>query len=199
MTPSPIALPGQPLSPTTTTDIGPGTHIDHSTNTIHASISGQIHTHKPANPKSLPTTSISRTSTTAGQNPPLLLPTTGSTILGRITRLSKTQANLLILSTSSTPSPYADPFPAIIRQQDIRLTEIAKVTVASAFRVGDIVRATVISLGDERSYYCSTARNDLGVVMATSEWGNQMFPVSWREFQDSVTGAREERKVAKPV
>lgn len=35
--------------------------------------------------------------------------------------------------------------------------------------------------------------------MATSEAGNRMFPVSWKEFQDEVTGVREERKVARPV
>lgn len=62
-----------------------------------------------------------------------------------------------------------------------------------------MVRAVVISLGDERSYYLSTARNELGVVLATSERRNQMVPVSWREFLDEKTGAREERKVAKPV
>ena len=90
-------------------------------------------------------------------------------------------------------------FPAIIRQQDIRATEIDKVKVAESFRVGDVVRAVVISLGDERSYFCSTAKNELGVVMAVSEAGNQMVPVSWREFVDERTGAKETRKVAKPV
>jgi exosome complex component CSL4 len=34
--------------------------------------------------------------------------------------------------------------------------------------------------------------------MATSEAGNAMFPVSWKEYQDPVTGQREARKVAKP-
>lgn len=71
--------------------------------------------------------------------------------------------------------------------------------VAESFRVGDVVRAVVISLGDERSYFAGTARNDLGVVLAVSEAGNQMVPVSWREFLDERTGGREVRKVAKPV
>ena len=34
--------------------------------------------------------------------------------------------------------------------------------------------------------------------MATSEEGNQMYPVSWKEFRDPVTGRLESRKVAKP-
>lgn len=32
-----------------------------------------------------------------------------------------------------------------------------------SFRPGDIVRARVISLGDARQYYLSTAENELGV------------------------------------
>lgn len=55
-----------------------------------------------------------------------------------------------------------------------------------------------ISLGDQSNYYLSTARNELGVVMATSEAGNAMYPVSWMEFRDPVSGETELRKVAKP-
>ena len=55
-----------------------------------------------------------------------------------------------------------------------------------------------ISLGDQSNYYLSTARNELGVVMATSEAGNAMYPVSWKEFRDPVSGEMESRKVAKP-
>ena len=97
------------------------------------------------------------------------------------------------------PLPAGEEFTGVIRTQDIRATEIDKVKVTESFRVGDVVRAKVISLGDERSYYLSTAKNELGVVLATSELGNMMFPVSWREFEDSVTGQREARKVAKPI
>jgi len=53
-------------------------------------------------------------------------------------------------------------------------------------------------LGDQSNYYLSTARNELGVVMATSEAGNAMYPVSWKEFRDPVSGETEARKVAKP-
>lgn len=56
-----------------------------------------------------------------------------------------------------------------------------------------------ISLGDQSSFYLSTEGNALGVFMARSEAGNQMFPVSWNEFRDPVTGGTETRKVAKPI
>ncbi len=55
-----------------------------------------------------------------------------------------------------------------------------------------------ISLGDQSNYYLSTARNELGVIMAKSEAGNTIFPISWKEFKDPVTGQIESRKVAKP-
>lgn len=68
-----------------------------------------------------------------------------------------------------------------------------------SFRVGDILRAAVISLGDERNYYVSTAGNEFGVVIAKSEAGNSMVPISWKEMKDVVTGKGESRKVAKPT
>jgi len=55
-----------------------------------------------------------------------------------------------------------------------------------------------LSLGDARSYYLSTAANELGVIWAKSEIGNVMVPVSYQDMEDSVTGVTERRKVAKP-
>lgn len=187
-----MALPGQMLGPTSANNVGPGTHL-HGSN-LFASIAGPL-TSTPSSTKAskLPTVSIPRPTGT-------LLPDVGTVVLGKIIRTNPRQANLSILALGSAGEHVChDAFPALIRQQDIRATEIDKVKVAESFRVGDVVRAVVISLGDERSYYLSTAKNELGVVMARSEWGNQMFPVSWKEFQDSITGLREARKVAKPV
>jgi exosome complex component CSL4 len=97
------------------------------------------------------------------------------------------------------------------RVQDVRATEKDRVKIYSSFRPGDIVRAEVISLGDQQSYYLSTAKNELGVLFATSRgmgpqsgwWvtvvGELMFPISWREMKCPRTGEVEERKTAKPV
>ena len=192
MSNTPIALPGQLLGPTNTNNVGSGSHIQGDN--LFASIAGPlISTPSTSKQQKAPTISILR-STGA------LLPEVGTVVLGKITRTNPRQANLSILALGSTGTHVlTEPLPGIIRQQDIRATEIDKVKVAESFRVGDMVRAVVISLGDERSYYLSTARNELGVVMATSEMGNAMVPVSWREFMDPETGAREGRKVAKPV
>ncbi len=61
-----------------------------------------------------------------------------------------------------------------------------------------LLRRAVLSLGDSRSYYLTTAQNELGVVHARSAAsGEALVPVSWKEMQCPKTGAVEPRKVAK--
>jgi exosome complex component CSL4 len=43
----------------------------------------------------------------------------------------------------------------------------------------------------------SVAENELGVVIAYSEAGHRMIPISWNEMQCPVTLLKEYRKVAK--
>ncbi|CAG7928860.1 unnamed protein product [Penicillium olsonii] len=155
------------------------------------------------------------------------LPAIESNVLARVTRVQKRQAIVSILvvldesehlTSSQTASDNdniasiltsaANPenhsgtddlrFQALIRKEDVRAVEKDRVVMDEMFRVGDIVRGSVISLGDQSSYYITTARNDLGVVMARSEAGNMMFPISWKEMRDPVTGTGEPRKVARP-
>ena len=113
------------------------------------------------------------------------------------------------------------------RVHDVRATEKDRVKIYSSFRPGDIVRAEVvdtpmwemnsdgkISLGDQQSYYLSTAKNELGVLFARSQGiplqcdrhgaltgvaGELMQPISWREMKCPKTGEIEERKTAKPI
>ena len=75
----------------------------------------------------------------------------------------------------------ASGFQGIVRQQDVRATEIDKVDMYESFLPADVIRAKVLSLGDQRSYYLTTARNELGVVQAKSPFtGEPMVPVSWQ-------------------
>lgn len=98
----------------------------------------------------------------------------------------------------STTGDIGEGFGGIIRIQDVRETERDKIKMQNCFKPGDIVRATVLSLGDGNNYYMSTARNDLGVVFARSAAGQQMYAVDWQTMRCSVTGKTELRKVAKP-
>lgn len=91
----------------------------------------------------------------------------------------------------------SDTFRGTIKKEHVRGFEVDKVVMYKSFRIGDIVRARVLSRGDRRSYYLSTDRNDLGVVLATSSTGTVMIPVSWEMMQDPETKAVEYRKVAK--
>ena len=86
------------------------------------------------------------------------------------------------------------------RVQDVRATEIdSKTEIYTSFRPGDIVKAEVLSLGDSRSYYLTTGRNDLGVIYAKSAAGATMVPLSWESMLCPKTKTKEFRKVAKPT
>ncbi|OZJ06832.1 hypothetical protein BZG36_00065 [Bifiguratus adelaidae] len=95
-----------------------------------------------------------------------VVPEVGSIVTGKITRVSRVQANVAIMIVGA--KPCLEDFAGIIRQPDIRATEKDQAKVYNAFRPGDIVRAEVISLGDAKSYYLSTAKNELGVIFARS-------------------------------
>ncbi|KAI2621682.1 hypothetical protein GGR54DRAFT_639016 [Hypoxylon sp. NC1633] len=141
----------------------------------------------------LPTISVSRSGLAEKRE---VLPVVGNTVLCRVTRITPRHANVAILVVGDTVLEAE--WQGLVRVQDVRATEKDKVKIYESFRPGDIVRAQVISLGDQANYYLSTASNELGVIMATSEAGNTMYPVSWKEYKDPETGLSEPRKVAKP-
>ncbi|WWC88887.1 uncharacterized protein L201_003802 [Kwoniella dendrophila CBS 6074] len=126
-------------------------------------------------------------------------PEVGSVVIGTISRLTTQQAHVTLITSNDRPLPEtSEEFQGVIRITDIRLTERDKIKMGDCFRLGDLVKAKVLSLGDARSYYLSTAANELGVMYAISETGNPLLPVSYQEMEDELTGKREKRKVAKP-
>lgn len=194
--------PGQIIAPLSTHNAGPGTHIYE--NNIVASLTGVPATQAAPDKKSKQTISISH------QTGQFLLPAVNSIVLTRVIRVQARQliASILPVPPGSSPSSLiAYPsftnddvqYQAILRREDVRAFEKDKINMNEMYRVGDIIRASVISLGDERSYYISTAGNEFGVVVAKSEAGNAMTPASWKEMRDIVTGKAELRKVAKPI
>lgn len=201
-----IALPGQLLGSADKYLPGPGTHMHEAA--IYASIAGPVMTSptpKTTTPKSSPLLSIQRPSTstdpgilgTGSGGGGTILPEVNSTVLALITRLGPRFATCDILVIDDVVC--RESFQGQIRREDIRATEKDKIKMDESFRVGDLVRGTVISLGDQSNYYVSTSENAFGVVMARSEEGRLMYPVSWREFRDPVTGRAEARKAAKPL
>lgn len=124
-----------------------------------------------------------------------VLPCINDIVLAKVTRINPRQATVQILVVGN--KAVKDEFQGLIRLQDVRQFEKDKVKIYTSYRPGDIVRAQVISLGDQNHYYLSTAKNELGVIFATSDTGETMVPRSWKEMQWS--GGIEERKVAKPI
>lgn len=124
-----------------------------------------------------------------------VVPEPGSIVIAKVTKVSPTATNVRIMCCEGQALD-AD-FTGAIRQQDVRAHEVDKVVMYDCFRPGDVVRAKVLSLGDARSYYLTTADNALGVVHAKSLAGVAMVAVSWQEMQCPQTKVLERRKVAK--
>ncbi|KAE8154965.1 exosome component EXOSC1/CSL4-domain-containing protein [Aspergillus avenaceus] len=223
-----LAIPGQCLGPASSYAAGPGTHVQQANVyasiagpvVVNPSAKGKATLSVTRSPNSTGPKPASATDKPTKQKFNTL-PTVDSVVLARVTRVQKRQATVsilvvldgrakasdndnveAILTSAANPENHSSSdelrFQALIRKEDVRAVEKDRVVMDEMFRVGDIVRGSVISLGDQSFYYLTTARNDLGVVMARSEAGNMMFPVSWKEMRDSVTGQAELRKVARP-
>jgi exosome complex component CSL4 len=124
------------------------------------------------------------------------VPRAGDVVTGVVVRVTPRVAAVNIACVGRRALP--ETFSGIVRSQDVRATSTEQVELYKAFRPGDVVRAEVLSLGDARSYFLSTGRNDLGVVSAThSVSGAAMVPLSWNLMMCPKTNMTEPRKVAK--
>jgi exosome complex component CSL4 len=130
-------------------------------------------------------------------------------VLARVMRLTNQQVVVEILANEASGSLLRYPPEGIIRREDIHagvqteLVDSASV-LTQAFRPGDIIVAKVLSLGDARRYFLSTAEPSLGVIYATSSSSSSgsssaLIPVSWKEMEDTQTGKKEARKSARPL
>ena len=61
----------------------------------------------------------------------------------------------------------------------------------------DIIKAKIISLGNQNDYYLSTSAPQFGVISAISTLGHTMKPIAWNKMQCITTNIIESRKVAK--
>lgn len=139
----------------------------------------------------------------------------GDEVICQVTRILLNQINVDILVLGDKELKQSTK--GIVRREDSRLSEIDKVIMSDLFRPGDLIRASVISLGDAKQYYLSTAAVHLGVIVARNEKsGGFMLPISFKvcirptyyelfcfilvikEMQDPTSSEKETRKVAKP-
>lgn len=139
----------------------------------------------------------------------------GQMVLCRVTRVAAPQATLDIIAIEGT-GPIATigtqrvPEGSITRDECVRATttsggsKTSTTTTTSrevheCFQPGDMVLAKVLSLGDARRYFLTTAESELGVIHAVCySSGEPMIPCSWKEMECPVSGVKEPRKCAKP-
>ncbi|NXC39680.1 EXOS1 protein, partial [Penelope pileata] len=177
---------GERLCSTEEAAAGSGTYTRHGS--IFSALAGGVR--RQAEGDGLPVVSVVRDAEAQ------LLPGVGAVVTCKVCSINSRFAKVNILYVGSTP--LKSTFRGTIRREDIRATEKDKVEVYKSFRPGDIVLAKVISLGDAQSnYLLSTAENELGVVVARSEAGVQMVPISWCEMQCPQTHTKDFRKVAR--
>ncbi|CAA0814496.1 Nucleic acid-binding- OB-fold-like protein [Striga hermonthica] len=184
-----FVTPGEVLGKSSELKPGKGAYV--SDNTVYSSLTGFRSLSSPATDSDDPRPTVE----VNGHKAHGPVPEPAAIVLARVTKVMAKMASADIICVG--PKSVREKFTGIIRQQDVRATEIDKVEMHASFRPGDIVRALVLSLGDARAYYLSTAKNELGVVSAESAAGTTMIPISWTEMQCPSTGQIELRKVAK--
>lgn len=123
----------------------------------------------------------------------------GQLIFGRVSRITPQNALVEIALVEGVGSLGAVMLEGAIRMEDIRGGASEQVVIGDCFQPGDLVACRVVSMGDSRRYFLSTAETQLGVVRAICKTSGQiMIPTSWKEMQCPETGVKELRKCAKP-
>ena len=125
-------------------------------------------------------------------------------MIGRVVRISPQNAIVEIQVAENVgplqqQSSASSQYEGAIRMEDIRSGATEQIQIEECFRPNDLVACRIISLGDPRRYFLSTAETELGVIKATTSKGVPMIPVSWKEMECPETGIRELRKCAKPI
>jgi exosome complex component CSL4 len=150
MTKIEIVVPGQKLVQSDKLRCGLGTYVRDTY--ICASIAG-VQVVKDG------IVSVERTDKTNGTAQVLRL---NDVVICRVTKITSKQAIVDIVCVNE--SALHEPFPGTIRLEDVRTHDIDKLVMDEVFSPGCLIKAVVLSYGDTRSYFLSTARENLGVV-----------------------------------
>jgi exosome complex component CSL4 len=136
----------------------------------------------------------------------------GQRVVGKISRITPQNAVVEIRVAEGVGPIRLPYYEGAIRLEDIRSfsssgnssnnnnnnNEESVAVLEDCFRPGDLVACRIISMGDSRRYFLTTAETELGVIRAERK-GIPMIPVSWKEMECPETGVREPRKCAKPL
>lgn len=126
-----------------------------------------------------------------------VVPAEGDIVLGRVLGVGDRQAEVEVLVLGTPGRALRSSVRGSVRKEDVRRTDVDRVVMLQAMRPGDVVRARVLSLGDRRSLFLSTAEAELGVIWAKSRAGCVMVPAAHDSMRCPVSGEDEPRKVAR--
>jgi exosome complex component CSL4 len=91
----------------------------------------------------------------------------GDTVVCRAVKVTPRQVVVDILCVGDTVLQEA--FPGTLRLEDVRSHDVDKLVQEDMFSPGMLVKAAVLSFGDTRSYFLSTAKPGMGIVKAQSQ------------------------------
>ncbi|AQK76100.1 Nucleic acid-binding OB-fold-like protein [Zea mays] len=136
-----VVTPGELLGNSLTLAAGRGAYADGRS--VRASVTGRRRIVPPA-----PGSDDQRSTVeVVGHKAHGAVPQPGSVVIARVTKVMARMASADIMCVDS--KAIREKFTGMIRQQDVRATEIDKVDMYQSYRPGDIVKAMVVSLIDE--------------------------------------------------
>ena len=133
-------------------------------------------------------------------NSGLAVPKLGDVVIGICKFMTRKTAKIEIVMVErrvgqdTLEIPIYEEYKGMLRNVDVQEIERDSVVIPDKLRVGDIIRAFVISYGDN-TVYLSTAHKYLGVVHAMKN-GEIMTIISQDKVQCPSTGEFESRKMA---
>jgi exosome complex component CSL4 len=125
------------------------------------------------------------------------VPAEGDIVIGRVIGVGDRQVEIEVLVLGAPGRALRSSMRGSVRKEDVRSTDVDRVVMLQSMRPGDIVRARVLSLGDRRALFLSTAEAELGVIWARSRAGHIMIPAAHDSMRCPVSGEDEPRKVAR--
>ena len=86
------------------------------------------------------------------------VPAVGNVVLGRVSRITASQVNIVINCVEG--QVLSQPCGGIVRVEDVFPCEVdhTAVQMANCFRPSDVVKARILSMGDSRQYFLTTAQ-----------------------------------------
>ncbi|XP_049848882.1 exosome complex component CSL4-like [Schistocerca gregaria] len=186
-------VPGMKIAPTETHVAGYGCY-EHEKEIV-ASLSGFVRVADTAPKDQNGTVSKPVINIESFNMKPSIVPKEHDRVLAQVININPRVVMVSIVSVKD--QILSEYFSGSIRVSDVYATQPDKVEMYKCFRPGDVIQAEIISLGDFKSYYLSTAKNEYGVVFAKSMAGVSMVPIAWNMMQCPKTKMKEYRKVAK--